>query len=141
MYICAVLCAQAQLCLTLCDHMDCSLLSSSVHGIFQARILERIAICFSQGSSQPRDRTWVSCIAGRVFTVWATFCPRYLLFFMLLKIELFSFSLKYSWFTRLCWNYFLNFHFQIVYCYWIEIKSILIKYIDIMSSNHAELLY
>ena len=44
---------------------------SSVHGIFQARILEWIAIYFSRGSSQPRDRSWVSCIAGRFFTVWA----------------------------------------------------------------------
>ena len=45
----------AQACLTLCDPMDCSLLNSSVHGIFQARILEWVAISFSRGSSQPRD--------------------------------------------------------------------------------------
>ena len=44
---------------TLCDPMDCSLPGSSVHGIFQARILEWIAISFSRGSSQPRDRTRV----------------------------------------------------------------------------------
>ena len=55
----------------LCDPVDCSQLSSSVHGIFLARILEWIAIPFSGGSSQLRDRTWVSCIAGRFFTVWA----------------------------------------------------------------------
>ena len=52
--------------------MDCSLPGSSVHGIFQARILEWIAISFSRGSSQPRDRTWVSHIIGRCFTIWAT---------------------------------------------------------------------
>ena len=52
--------------------MDCSLSGSSVHGIFQARVLEWIAISFSRGSSQPRNRTWVSHIAGRRFTVWAT---------------------------------------------------------------------
>ena len=46
--------------------MDCSPPDSSVHGIFQARVLERFAILFSRGSSQPRDRTWVSCIAGKV---------------------------------------------------------------------------
>ena len=46
--------------------------SSSVHGILQARILEWTAIPFFRGSSQPRDQTWVSCIAGRFFTVWAT---------------------------------------------------------------------
>ena len=37
-------------------------------GILQARILEWVAISFSRGSSRPRDRTWVSCIAGRLFT-------------------------------------------------------------------------
>ena len=62
----------AQLCLTLCDLMDCSLPGSSVHGILQARILEWVAIFFSRGSSWPRDRTWVSWIAGRSFTMWAT---------------------------------------------------------------------
>ena len=51
--------------------MDCSLPGSSVHGILQARILEWVAIPFSTGSSWPRDWTWVSCIAGRFFTVWA----------------------------------------------------------------------
>ena len=62
----------AQSCLTLCDPMDCSLPGSSIHGIFQARILQWVAISFSGGSSQPRDRTWVSCIVGRHFTIWAT---------------------------------------------------------------------
>ena len=62
----------AQSCLTLWDLMDCSPLGSSVHGILQARILEWVAIPFSRGSFQLRDRTWVSCIAGRFFTIWAT---------------------------------------------------------------------
>ena len=57
-----------QLCLTICDPMDCSLPGFSVHGIIQVRILEWVVISFSQGSSQPRDRTHVSCIAGRFFT-------------------------------------------------------------------------
>ena len=48
--------------------MDCSLPGSSVHGILQARILEWVAFLFSRGSSWPRDRTWVCCIAGRFFT-------------------------------------------------------------------------
>ena len=52
--------------------MDCSLPGSSVHGIFQAIVLEWIAISFSKGSSQPRDRTRVSHIVDRRFTVWAT---------------------------------------------------------------------
>ena len=59
----------AQSCPTLCDPMDCNLPGFSIHGIFQARILECIAISFSRGSSRPRNRTWVSCIAGRCFTL------------------------------------------------------------------------
>ena len=59
----------AQSCLTLCDPMDCSLPGSSVHGIFQAIVLKRIAISFSRGSSRLRDRTQVSCIVNRRFTV------------------------------------------------------------------------
>ena len=57
---------------TLCDPRDWSLSGSSVHGIFQARVLEWIAISFYRGSSRPRNPSWVSCIAGRRFTVWAT---------------------------------------------------------------------
>ena len=49
--------------------MDCSLPCSSVHRIAQARILEWVTISFSRGSSRPRDRTWVSCLAGRFFTI------------------------------------------------------------------------
>ena len=57
---------------TLCDPTDCSPPVSSVQGILQARILEWIAIPFSRGSSQPMDQTLVSCIAGKLFTIWAT---------------------------------------------------------------------
>ena len=62
----------AQSCPTLCNPMDYSLPGSSVHGIFQARVLEWVAISFSRGSSRPRDRTQVSCTAGRHFTIWDT---------------------------------------------------------------------
>ena len=61
-----------QLCLTLCNPIDCSLPDSSIHGIFQARILEWVASSFSRGSSRSRDQTQVSHIAGRCFTTWAT---------------------------------------------------------------------
>ena len=60
-----------QSCLTLCEPMDCSPPGSSVHGILQAGILEWVVMPFSRGSSWPRDWTWVSCIAGRFFPVWA----------------------------------------------------------------------
>ena len=62
----------AESCLTLCHPMDCSLPDSSVHGILQARILEWVAIPFSRGSRWSRDETQVSCIAGSLFTIWAT---------------------------------------------------------------------
>ena len=58
----------AQLGPTLCDPMDCSPPGSSIHGILQARILEWVALSFSRGSSRPRDRTHISCIAGGFFT-------------------------------------------------------------------------
>ena len=61
-----------QACPTLCDPMDCSPPGSSVHGIFEARILERVAISFSRRASWPRDWTQVSPTVGRCFTVWAT---------------------------------------------------------------------
>ena len=53
----------AQSCLTLCDPVD-----YAVHGVLQARTLERVAFPFSRGSSQARDQTGVSCIVSRFFT-------------------------------------------------------------------------
>ena len=94
-----------QSCLTLCDPMDCSPPVSSVHGVLQARILEWIAISFSRGSSQPRDRTHishVSCICRWVpssttreapISVWL--CPNPGLTNSLLRDP--SFLVKYQW--------------------------------------------
>ena len=61
-----------QSCLALCDCMDCSTTGPSVHGIFQARILEWVDILFSRRSSRHMDLTQVSCIVGGFFTIWAT---------------------------------------------------------------------
>ena len=61
-----------QSCPTLCNPTDCSLPGSSVHGIFQARVLEWAAISFSKRSCRPRDQTQISRIAGRHFTIWTT---------------------------------------------------------------------
>ena len=69
LYLFCVLVAQS--CLTLCNPMDYRLPGSSVHGILQVRILEWVAIPFSRGSLQSRDRTKVSRIAGRFLTGWA----------------------------------------------------------------------
>ena len=62
----------SQSCPTLCDPMGYSVPLSSVHGIFQARVLEWVAISSSRGSSRHRDGTRVSRIAGIFFTIWAT---------------------------------------------------------------------
>ena len=79
------------------DSMGCSLPGSSVHGILQARILGWVAMPFIRGSSQSRDWTYVSCIAARLSTAWATrearetldlsiCCTLYLKYWSLLKI-------------------------------------------------------
>ena len=68
-----LLCVQS--CLILCDPMDSSLPGSSVYEIFQARILEQVAISYSRGSSWPRDRTIIShssCIGRQILYHWAT---------------------------------------------------------------------
>ena len=59
-------------CLSLCNPLDCSPPGSSVHGFFQARILQWVAISFSKGSSWPRDQTCVSCIGRQILYHWAT---------------------------------------------------------------------
>ena len=69
--VCVCVCVCSQSCPTLCDPLNPSLPVSFVHGILQARILERVAMPFSRGSSQPRNQTDVSCvycIAGGFFT-------------------------------------------------------------------------
>ena len=58
----------AQLCLSLCDPMDCGLPGSSVHGILQARILEWVAISSPRASPWSRDWTCISCMVGGFFT-------------------------------------------------------------------------
>ena len=65
-------CLVTQSCPTLCDPMDCSLPGSSIYGILQARILEWAATLSSRGSSQPREYTQISRIAGGFFTIWGT---------------------------------------------------------------------
>ena len=65
-------CLVAKSCPTLCDHMDRSMSGSSSHGIFQARILEWVALSFSRAPPPLRDRTWVFCFASGFLTIWAT---------------------------------------------------------------------
>ena len=65
---CCCCCCFAQSCWLFCDPMDYSPPGSSVHGISQARILEWVAISSSRVLSWPRDQTYISCAAGRLFT-------------------------------------------------------------------------
>ena len=79
--------------------MDCSPLGSSVHGISQARILEWVAIPFSRVSFQPRDWSWIFCIAHRFFTVWVPYSSQFLLisnskFILFLPTPRFRFLIK-----------------------------------------------
>ena len=69
------MCVCAQSYLTVCDPMDYSPQNSSVHGIFQARILEQVVISSSRGSSTPKDPTHLSCdscIGRQILYYWAT---------------------------------------------------------------------
>ena len=68
--VCVCLCVP---CPTLCSPIGCSPPGSSVQRIFQARILEWVAISSSMGSSQHRDQTWVSCIGSRFFYHWVAY--------------------------------------------------------------------
>ena len=73
--LCTHACSVTPLCLTFCYPMDCNLPGSSIHGIFQARILAQVAIAYTRGSSWSRDRTrvsWVSCISRQILFYWAT---------------------------------------------------------------------
>ena len=88
MHACLCACSVAQSCLTLCHRMDCSPSGSSVHRIFQTRILEWVAISFSKGSSRPRDQTcitYVSCVTSRLLTSWAEWIGHHKTVQMLLK--------------------------------------------------------
>ena len=83
----------SQSCPTLCDPMDNSLPGPCAHGTLKTRILEWVAIPFFKGSSWPRDWTWVSCTAGRFFTIWAT---RKLCMFVCVCVCIYIFA-KLSW--------------------------------------------
>ena len=58
-----------QACSALCDPVDCSPPGSSLSGILQVTMVEWVAIPFSRGSFQPRDQTWITCIASSFFTL------------------------------------------------------------------------
>ena len=93
----------AQSCPTLCDPTNCSRSGSSNHGIFQARILEWIAVPFSRGYFWPRDKTQASYIADRFFTIWATGKIYKLLYIIVIAVQSLShFQLFATPWTAVC---------------------------------------
>ena len=91
-------CAESfQSCLTLCNAMNCILLGSSVHGIFQAGILEWVDISFSRASSQPRDWTCPSCIGRQILYHWNTWETQHV------RLTLIRHGFD-PWFRKIPWN-------------------------------------
>ena len=82
--VCMHACSVAQSCLTLCNPMGCRPSGSSVHGIFQARIVQWVAISYSKGSSQPRDRTHISCISWTGRQILYHGCHFFLIFIIII---------------------------------------------------------
>ena len=106
------MCLVTQSCLSLGDPMDCNPQGSSVHGILQARILEWVAISSSRGSSQPRDRTQVSCIVGGFFAIWATREAQTSSGHLLSIITVDVFKDDLFLFIQTLWSKYYNFHLQ-----------------------------
>ena len=115
-----------------CDPLDTRLPGSSVLGILQARILAWVDISFSRGSSQPRNRTGVSCLVGRFFTDWA------LRKAFLLSLLLFKFNDEYDWIQLKCmfkcrifkiWQTFLSFNCEHIIQLFSKFKIITLDHI------------
>ena len=109
----------AQLCLTLCNPMDCSPPGSPVHGILQSRILGQVAISSSRGSSWLRDWTCVSHIDRWIFYPWATRETLYCLPVSAYKTANYFLSSSLSWITftnraNSSESTFLTFHFPVM---------------------------
>ena len=105
LYSHSCVCSISQSCRTLCERVDYSLLGSSVHGTFQARVLEWVTMSFSRGSSWPKDRTCISCIsctARWILDHWATWedhcCRRQILKSACQQWWLFLAALRQSWY-------------------------------------------
>ena len=116
----------SQSCPTLCNPVNCSLPGFSIHGIFQAKVLKWVAISFSSGSSQPRDRTQVSHIVGRHFTIWATreVLPNHVLKVYRQNSVLLQTCNFLMWFKfSNCVYLFIYFYFHHMYIYYIFRKT------------------
>ena len=105
----------------LCDPMDCSPPGSSIHAIFQARVLKWIAVCFSRGSSWPRDPTPVSCIPGRRFTIWAT--REALILIRTPQGRVFSFPI-FFWYIYLCIDTWVLISIRVIIIFYYYLSSL-----------------
>ena len=106
--------------------MDCSPPGSSVPGILQARILEWAAMPFSRGSFWPRNRTWVSCTAGRLFTIWGySNTKRNKNIFKSLKMRIiWQMFLSIDPPQIVVWRQFLKFSVDLLKENWIDVQSV-----------------
>ena len=117
--------------------MDCSLLGSSVHGIFQATILEWVAIPFSSGSSQPRDQTWVSHTTGKTlyhlsYQGRQCICISYICILYYICV----YYIKYNMYIHICICV-LYVYVYYVYVYYIKCHIVYLKYIQILFVNYT----
>ena len=117
----------AQLCLTLCDSMDCSPPGSSVHGM-----LEWVAIPFFRGSSWPRDWIQVSCISGRFFALWDTSEAQHQGLFQLNSSDVSMCVWEPSTLRYLCMHSFIYFYTELYVCGYTYIILIILIIINLV---------
>ena len=105
--------------------MDCSPPGSSVYRIFWARIVQWIAISFSRGSSQPRNWTKVSCIAGRFFTYWARREAWYIAYLFTMTYIVGNILSVFLWYNQLAMMYF-SYYILVSSVCWYPLKNLCI---------------
>ena len=108
-----------------CHPVDCSPPGFSVYRIFQARIVERIAISFSRGSSRPRNQTKVSCVAGRFFTYWARREAWYIAYLFTMTYIIGNILSVFLWYNQLSMMYF-SYYILVSSVCWYPLKNLCI---------------
>ena len=108
-----------------CHPVDCSPPGSSVYRIFQARIVEWIAISFSRGSSRPRNQTKVSCVAGRFFTYWARREAWYIAYLFTMTYIIGNILSVFLWYNQLSMMYF-SYYILVSSVCWYPLKNLCI---------------
>ena len=108
-----------------CHPVDCSPPGSSVYRIFQARIVEWIAISFSKGSSRPRNQTKVSCVAGRFFTYWERREAWYIAYLFTMTYIIGNILSVFLWYNQLSMMYF-SYYILVSSVCWYPLKNLCI---------------